>query len=243
MTPLFQKILMFSVIPVITMITGGMIALVKKPSGHLRSLILHFAAGVVFSVVAVELLPDVIKEHKPVQVIVGFALGLITMLAIRKFVELAEEKSGSEAGGSIPMGLLVAIGIDIFIDGLLLGIGFSAGGTEGMLLAVALSIELLSLGMATATELGENKMTKPKSLSIIAMLALLFFVSAVLGGTLLHNLSDSSMEIVLSFGLSALLFLVTEELLIEAHEEEESVWHTGVFFGGFLLFLILGMVV
>ncbi len=49
------------------------------------------------------------------------------------------------------------------------------------------------------------------------------------------------MELVLSFGLSALLFLVTEELLTEAHEEKETVWHTSIFFGGFLLFLILGM--
>lgn len=50
------------------------------------------------------------------------------------------------------------------------------------------------------------------------------------------------MEVVLPFGLSALLFLVTEELLVEAHKEEESLWLTSAFFGGFLLFLILGMV-
>lgn len=243
MTPLFQKILLFSLIPVITMIAGGVIALVKKPSGHLRSLILHFAAGVVFSVVAVELLPDIVKEHKPVQVVIGFALGLVTMLLIRKFVEPPEDGSAvSKGSNKIPLGLLAAIGVDIFIDGLLLGIGFSAGGTEGMLLAVALSIELLSLGMATASELADNEVARKKSVVIIMLLAGLFFISAVLGATLLHSLSDSAMELVLSFGLSALLFLVTEELLIEAHEEEESVWHTGIFFGGFLLFLILGMI-
>lgn len=140
------------------------------------------------------------------------------------------------------MSLLVAIGVDIFIDGLLLGIGFSAGNTEGMLLAIALSVELLSLGMATATELGENKLSTQKSIITIALLAMVFFVSAVLGATLLHNLSDSAMEVVLSFGLSALLFLVTEELLTEAHEEKETVWHTSAFFVGFLLFLVFGMI-
>ena len=141
------------------------------------------------------------------------------------------------------MSLLVAIGVDIFIDGLLLGIGFSAGVNTGMLLAVALAIELLSLGMATATELGDNNVSKRNAIKIIALLSLVFFISAVLGATLLHNLSDSAMEIVLSFGLSALLFLVTEELLTEAHEEKETVWHTSAFFVGFLLFLILGIVV
>ena len=243
MSPLFQKIVMFSLVPVITMIAGGAIAIFKKPNGNVRSLILHFAAGVVFSVVAVELLPDVVKQHKPVQVVIGFSLGLIAMLLVKKFTEPAEENEQLSTSGKLPMSLLLAIGVDIFIDGLLLGIGFSAGSTEGMLLALALSIELLSLGIATATELGENKVTKQRSFSIVAVLAAVFFASAVLGGSLLSNLSHSAMEIVLSFGLSALLFLVTEELLVEAHEEEETVWHTASFFVGFLLFLVLGMIV
>lgn len=243
MTALFQKIILFSLIPVFTMLIGGIVAVYKRPNGNVRSLILHFAAGVVFSVVAVELLPDIIKEHKPVQVIIGFALGLITILLIKRFTEEKSETEVITSAGKLPMSLLVAIGVDIFIDGLLLGIGFSAGSTEGMLLAIALSVELLSLGMATATELSQNKLTKQKSITVISVLSIVFFASAVLGATLLHNLSDSAMEIVLSFGLSALLFLVTEELLTEAHEEKETVWHTSAFFIGFLLFLILGMVV
>lgn len=240
---MFQKIILFSLIPVITMITGGVLAIYKKPSGNFRSLILHFAAGVVFSVVAVELLPDIIKEHKPLQVIIGFSGGVAVMLLIRKFTEAEDGKDATLLKSKLPISLLVAIGVDIFIDGLLLGVGFAAGNKEGMLLAIALSVELLSLGMATATELGDNNLTQKKAITIITILAAIFFVSAVLGATLLHNLSDSAMEIVLSFGLSALLFLVTEELLIEAHEEKETVWHTSAFFGGFLLFLILGMVI
>lgn len=243
MTPLFQKIVLFSLIPVFTMVMGGIIAIVRKPNGNIRSLILHFAAGVVFSVVAVEILPDVIKEHKPIQVVIGFTAGLVLMLLIRKFSEEKEGKEVTVNKSKLPVSLLITIAVDIFIDGLLLGIGFSAGGTTGVLLAFALAVELLSLGMATATQLGVNNLSKQRSIGIIFILALLFFVSAVLGATLLHNLSDSAMEIVLSFGLSALLFLVTEELLTEAHEEKETVWHTSIFFGGFLLFLILGMIV
>lgn len=241
MTPLFQKIILFALIPVVTMITGGIIAILKKPNGNFRSLILHFAAGVVFSVVAVELLPDIVKNHSSLQVVIGFALGFVTMTGIRKLTETNDEKTVTISGSSLPWSLLIAIGVDIFIDGLLLGIGFSAGATEGVLLAVALAIELLSLGMATATELGNQSVTKKSSLKIIVLLSIVFFVSAVLGATLLHNLSHKALELVLSFGLSALLFLVTEELLTEAHEEKETVWHTSAFFTGFLIFLIVGM--
>ena len=239
---IIEKIILFALIPVFTMITGGIIAAYRKPGGSLRSFILHFAAGVVFSVVAVEILPDVMKNHQPLQVIIGFTLGVIAMLAIRKISEEKEENA-AEISSKLPVGLLVAVGVDIFIDGLLLGIGFAAGATEGMLLAIALSVELLSLGMATAIELGNNKIKRSQSIMLIVGLAAIFFTSAVLGATLLHNLSHSALEIVLSFGLSALLFLVTEEVLTEAHEEKETAWHTSAFFGGFLLFLILGMIV
>lgn len=75
-----NQVLFFSLIPVATMVTGGIIAIVKQPGGNVRSLILHFAAGVVFSVVAVEILPDIIKNHLPVMTIIGFTLGFLAMM-------------------------------------------------------------------------------------------------------------------------------------------------------------------
>jgi len=236
----FNKVLLFSLIPVLTMVSGGIIAIVKKPGGNVRSLILHFAAGVVFSVVAVEILPDIVKNHMPLMTIIGFSFGFLAMIGIRKLTEGKVDAPKTACNTAIPWGLLTGIAVDIIIDGLLLGIGFAAGSTEGILLAIALSVELLSLGMATATELVHSVSNK-KSVALIVGLAFSFFVSAVLGATILQNASHAVMDLVLSFGLSALLFLVTEELLKEAHEEKETIWHTSAFFGGFLLFVILGM--
>lgn len=239
----FKSVLLFSLLPVFTMVAGGIIALIRKPSGSVRSAILHFAAGVVFAVVGVEILPDVIENHLPIMLAIGFTLGFATMVGIRKLTERQEDKAMPTSNHIIPWGILTGIGIDIIIDGLLLGIGFAAGHAAGILLAVALSVELLSLGIAVSIELTNNGIQKAKSIQLIVGLALVFFTSAVLGSTLLTNLSHHTMEIVLSFGLSALLFLVTEELLTEAHEEEETIWHTSAFFGGFLAFVIVGMYV
>ncbi|MBP7173137.1 MAG: transporter [Cloacibacterium sp.] len=226
------------------MVSGGIGAMYKKPSGAFRSIILHFAAGVVFSVVAVEILPDVVKEHEPVYVIIGFSLGLFTMLMIERFTKPKEVESAEmENDNLLPIGLLVAISVDVFIDGLLLGISFSAGSKEGMLLAFALALELLSLGMATAIELRDKGLSKFKTTGFIAGIGVIFFISAVLGAKFLNHLPPQYMTLILSFGLSALIFLVTEELLQEAHEEKESIWQTVIFFAGFLLFVILGMMV
>ena len=43
----------------------------------------------------------------------------------------------------------------------------------------------------------------------------------------------------LAFGLVALLYLVTEELLVEAHETPDRPWVAAMFFVGFLLLLLL----
>ena len=55
------------------------------------------------------------------------------------------------------------------------------------------------------------------------------------------GLSNGKMEVVLSFGAAALLYLVTEELLREAHEERETALGTLMFFVGFPAFLVVGM--
>lgn len=66
-------------------------------------------------------------------------------------------------------------------------------------------------------------------------------MSAALGATVLSRLTGGAMEAVLAFGLAALLYLVTEELLREAHRERESTVGTVLFFVGFLGFLVVGM--
>lgn len=47
----------------------------------------------------------------------------------------------------------------------------------------------------------------------------------------------------LAFGLMALLFLVTEELLVEAHKAPDSPWITSLFFAGFLAVLLLDQLI
>ncbi|WP_395048062.1 ZIP family metal transporter [Flavobacterium sp.] len=239
-----SEVYLYALIPVISILMGGVAGLFTMPSGAFKSSVLHFAGGVVFSVVAVELLPDIIKFHKPIEVAIGFGLGIFTMLIVKYFAEKIEAKQeGKITKNALPMGLLVALGIDLAIDGLLLGVGFAAGNTEGILLSVALALETFSLGLAVVLACKNYQFTKQKNILILFILGLIFFVGAILGITLLSHLSQEWLELVLSFGLAALLFLVTEELLIEAHEEKETLLQTAMFFVGFLIFLLIGMIV
>jgi len=246
------KVLSFALLPVGAMLAGGGFALWRVPNAAWRSAILHFAAGVVFSVVAVELLPDIVQQHKPFEVALGFGGGVAAMLGLRAWMSRMEGAAGVPSEETIsavppvpsqvlPLGLLFGIGVDLVVDGLLLGVGFAAGQKEGAMLTFALTVEVLALGLATSAQLRREGFAANRVLVVLAGLSLSFLVGAVGGATLLSGLSGEMLELVLSFGLAALLFLVTEELLTEAHEEAETSALTASFFGGFLLFLLLGM--
>ncbi|MCE1179719.1 MAG: hypothetical protein LWW86_11940 [Micrococcales bacterium] len=64
-------------------------------------------------------------------------------------------------------------------------------------------------------------------------------VGAIGAALLLGGVSTTVMSAVLAFGAAALLYLVVEELLVEAHEEAETVGLGAMFFLGFLLVYVM----
>ena len=101
---------------------------------------------------------------------------------------------------------------------MLIGVAFAAGAKQGLFLTLALSLELLALGLAIASSLAARGASRARMVLIPSALALLLLVGGVIGDTVLRGASEHTLAGVLSFGCAALLYLVTEELLVEAHE-------------------------
>lgn len=243
MTSNIFSVLTYALIPAATIILGGALAALRPPGPKVRSAVQHFAAGLVFAAVAVEILPGMIHERKPVAATIGFTIGVAVMMLVKwltegKKGEAVTDKTSPEDRTS----LLLTLGIDVTIDGLLIGVSFAAGAKAGVLLTIALAIEVMFLGLAAAVALGESGASRAKMMRICAGLALLLLVGAGLGATFLSHLTGAALEGVLSFGCAALLYLVTEELLVEAHEEIETPVQTAMFFVGFIAFLVSEMV-
>lgn len=236
---LLDSIFVYMLLPVMAMIIGGVVAAFRPPGPVLQSYLQHFAAGVVFAAVAGEVLPEILHEGAPFPLIVGFAGGVIVMLGIKGLVEYFEQRSAGRA--EQPTRLVVIVGIDLLIDGLLVGVGFAAGAEVGLLLTIALTLEILFLGLSTAAELIEAGATRGRIIATTAVLAILVAIGATVGVTLLAGLSGATLEIVLSFGAAALLYLVTEELLVEAHENPDTPLITAAFFVGFLVLFVIEM--
>jgi ZIP family zinc transporter len=222
------------------MIIGGSVAAFRPPRPALQSYLQHFAAGVVFAAAAGEVLPEIMHTGAPFPLIIGFALGVIVMLGVKRLTEHFERREVGQAGQATR--LVVVVGIDLLTDGLLVGVGFAAGAKVGLLLTIALTLEILFLGLSTAAELTEAGATRRRVIGTTATLAVLVAAGAAVGVTLLAGLSGSALEIVLSFGAAALLYLVTEELLVEAHETPDTPLITAAFFVGFLVLFVIEMI-
>jgi ZIP family zinc transporter len=241
-TALLAHVELYALLPAAALIVAIVAARWRTPGPQARSALQHFAAGVVFSTVAVELLPDLTRSHAVVEVVVGFAAGVGLLLLIRRLAEAPPPSAAAaaESGGHrLPIGMLVAVGIDIFLDGLLVGLSFSVGAKEGLMVTAALTLELVSLGLAV----GSSIAGQPRRSVAISSAALAggLLGGAALGASVVPRLSDHALAAVLAFGCAALMFLVTEELLVEAHEAGETAFATALFFVGFVAFLVVGM--
>lgn len=232
---MLTTILTYTLIPAVITVIGGIIAAYKAPGEKIRVSVQHFAAGIVFAAVAVELLPDLSSNFSLVPVVIGFSLGVALMLVVRYVTDKVEENAQTKGSGS----LITTAGLDILIDGLLMGVSFSIAVTQGLILMIALTIELLFLVISVTSSLSKKGKSQGFIIAVTVAFALLVILGAFLGGYVLSGLSGFGFEMVVAFAIAALLYLVTEELLVEAHEGKDNPFATTMFFVGFLTVIVL----
>lgn len=222
---------LFAFIPTVAATAGAVYTVLRPPGAKAVGVIQHFAAGVVFYAAAGELLPDATRGGSIEAIMLGGAAGIGAMLLLR---HLAAKARG-------PAGLVAASAVDVLIDGLVLGLSFQAGQHQGVLLGIALAIELLFLGLSIATAFRQSA-RRLLIIAVTAAVALLLPFGALVAQPI-GQLPASYQTAAFAFGLIALLYLVTEELLVEAHEKPETAWGAASFFVGFLALMVLARII
>jgi ZIP family zinc transporter len=245
MTGKILDAVLFSIAPAMGVAGGGALAAWCKPGNTVRSYIQHLAAGIVFAAVGVEILPDVMHRGHPFALACGFAAGVAAMLAIRALSRRAE--ASDKPGVGTPWPLIGAVSVDIFVDGMLIGVGFAIGARQGLVLTIALTGCAISLGLATAVSVLRPGTTPWRAFTITSTIAVLPIGGAALAALVTTLLIGKWLVGILAFTCAALLYLIAEELLVEAHElqqpKREDVFTTAIFFAGFLAVLVVDMLI
>jgi len=120
--------------------------------------------------------------------------------------------------------LVFTVTVDSFVDGFLIGLCIVSSAPTAVVMAGATTIEMGFLGLAYSAALRARSSTPSLSQWVALYLPPLVLVSAgFIGATVGSMLEESQCAYLgmLSFSATSLLFLVTQELLVEAHESTE----------------------
>lgn len=152
-----------------------------------------------------------------------------------------EVAAGLPLAVSVPWGLVLAVLVDSVVDGMLIGLAGSVALESGWLMAMATAIEMGFLGYSfacSAARPAEHVGGFAFKCALLGAPPLAMVVSSVLAALGASYIEHSTAFAgLIAFALAAVLFLVVEELLLEAHEREGSEhWNVSVWLYVGLLF-------
>jgi len=157
-----------------------------------------------------------------------------------------DERRPADESAQIPWGQVIGTTIDGCVDGLLIGLSYSASTTAGVSMAIATCIEMGFLGLSFSGSVKQGTSNPMVHMAICAIPPAAIFAAGCLGRAAGAALESNQAIFIgfISFALVALLYLVTQELLVKARNVsgDEGVVIRLMFFVGLLGGLILDKV-
>ena len=219
-------------LPAVALVLGAVLSSRINISEKSRSALQHLAAGVITAAVAADLVPEMVGVAKIPALIIGFSIGTALVLLLKFFGSDEQDSDDAVSEPGQVFGLLGVVGVDLFIDGLLVGIAIVVSGS-GAVLGIAISIETLALGLAIGATLSHGRVKFRRILVLMLLLAGVLLVGGVIGLMATSSFTGDIKTAVIAFGAAALLYLVVEELLVEAHKTGDTTIGSLLFFVGF----------
>lgn len=221
---------------------GGILAELLRVSPRTLSFALHAAAGILFAVIGIELMPEALEGATPWVVLLLFVLGGLAAIGVDRAIDMVQTRAACRAGGEVdasPWGIYFGVAVDLFSDGVIIGTGSIIDPALGMLLALGQVPADVPEGFATIATFKNKGVGRSKRI-----LLALSFVAPILIGTTVGYWAVRGQPDAVQFGLLAftagiLLTVAVEEIVVEAHQEEDSRWATLFLVGGFALFALL----
>lgn len=228
------RVLLLALLPFAGNFTGAALAETLAPSDAWRNRALHAAVGIVFAVVAIEIMPEALEVLAGWQIALSFLVGGGVYL-------LAQSIIADRAEGSGRMWMIyLAVATDLFGDGLLIGSGSAVAASLGLTLAIGQVLADVPEGAATTITFQANDVPRRKRLLLAALLVAPVVAGAALSYLTLRSQSEGMQlaALVATSGLFAVA--VFEDLITEAHEaSEDSRTSTAFLLVGFALFTLV----
>ncbi|MCM1566497.1 MAG: ZIP family metal transporter [Dehalobacter sp.] len=207
------------------------------PPDWLLAVLLSAAGGVMFAVVAFDLLPLAASFKQPGLLLGGILAGMILMSSADRLLKTRNRQLPNHRYSRLKrMGILIASGIALhdIPEGMAIAAGHESAGQLGTFIALGIALHNLPEGMATATPLVMAGIRKPKILALTLLIAIFTPLGALLGRVAME-LVHTSLCFFVALAAGAMVFLVLAELW-PLSRENHPVWAFLGGIGGFIFF-------
>lgn len=221
---------------------GGLLAEFLRVSQRSLSFALHTAAGILFAVIGIELMPQALEGATPWVMLLLFMLGGVFAIGMDSAIDLVQIRAASRVGGDVdagPWGIYFGVAVDLFSDGVIIGTGSIIDPALGVLLAVGQVPADIPEGFATIATFKNKGVGRARRLLLAASFTLPILIGTTVGYWAVRGQPDVVKFGLLAFTAGILLTVAVEEIVMEAHTEEDSRWASLFLVGGFALFALL----
>ena len=206
--------------------------LVKKPSHKTNDLILSFAAGVMLAAAVMGLILPAIeyggKWGLPITII-GIFVGAFCLNLIDKLTPHLHRMAGVEQEAhpekvknlNKVLLFVIAIGIHNLPEGLAAGVSFGTDNVaQAMAVAIGIALQNIPEGMIIIAPLLSAGMSRGRTLAI-ALLTGAIEVVGTLIGYFAVSISTAVLPFFLAFAGGIMLYIISDEMLLETHHDNE----------------------
>lgn len=234
----YLVVLGLAALPALGNFAGGVMAEVFRVSERALSLALHLAAGIVLAVVGLELMPEALEASAPWVPLLAFVAGGAAFIGLDHTIGHVQGLLGSgddERQGSA-LAIFSGVSMDLFSDGVMIGTAAVLDPRLGLLLAMGQVPADVPEGFAAVATLRSAGISRERRFLLSAAFAIPIFVGATLGYFALRDAPEVVTLSVLALTGGALVAVVVEEMIHEAHEGETSQMGPVFLTAGFALF-------
>ena len=220
------------------MVLGGLLGSRLRPGKRFRAVVAHLVGGLVLGIAAADLMPAASDSGHPLALAIGFCLGFSLLLVINAVLEDPDDNSVQSRPRPMLL-LMLPFLIDSLIDGLVVGISSKAAEQQWVIpVAVALEMGLATLGLGTLLGRGAGRWRSRVS---GALMAVTYVIGLSVSLVITNGLQGPALTGTLAFGTAALIYLVVEEVMKEAHargEDDSGVVNVAFFIGLLCIWLL-----
>lgn len=231
------------IVPISSAIFGTIIGNKFDISRKIMSSLQHLVVGMIFAAISIEFIPQItsinMTQITRIAIIFGLFLGATLMIIIRSNLDKNVIVQKFEDIDKIPIKYIIAIGIDFLMAGILIGIISASTKNKISIIIIAICVEIFFLGMTVGIQMKVLK-TNMFYFAVTAFIILIIFgftFGYVLTSLFKHH---PIYFILLSFSLASIIWLITEELLLDADRGNIiSIVGSTLLYLGFIFIIII----